>query len=69
MDSPLTTKGGSTGKMTIVHPLVKEIQDAEVLADRFLQRILEKRPLGRPPGSSSSPDRKDPKAIRIRKVA
>lgn len=71
MDCPMTTKGGSTGKQDIVHPLVKEIQDAETLADRFLQRIVEKRPVGRPPGSASSPDRRptDKATPRIRKVA
>lgn len=71
MGSPMTTKGGSTGKQVIVHPLVREIQDAETLADRFLQRVVEKRPIGRPPGSGSSPDRQntDKATPRIRKVA
>ena len=71
MGKPTTTKGGSTGKQDIVHPLVREIQDAETLADRFLQRVVEKRPIGRPRGSASSPDRAptDKATPRIRKVA
>ena len=69
--SPMTAKGGSNGKSIVVHPLVKEIQDAETLADRFLQRVVEKRPIGRPQGSGSAADRgpTDKSSPRIRKVA
>jgi len=67
LKKPLTTEGGATGRAMVVHPLLTEIQAAELRADRFMERVLQKRKVGRPAGSTTAPDRAQPSS-RIRSV-
>ena len=66
---PLITLGGATGKAEVPHPLVRMIQDAEALADRFAKSLRATGKVGRPAGSGSAADREEsaPPA-RIRRV-
>lgn len=68
---PVTAEGGSTGRATIIHPLLGELQQAEALAGRLLERCKDKRPVGRPRGQPQSPDRQgtSPTINRLRKIA
>ena len=68
LKKPLTALGGATGRADVIHPLVAEIQDAEMRADRLLKSCLEKRKVGRPRGAASAPDRQQQPSMRIRRV-
>lgn len=72
LNKPATQMGGATGRTIQVHVLVKELQSAEKQADVLLRTIddLEapRRPIGRPPGSGSAPDRRSPGSGRIKKI-
>lgn len=39
---PLMAEGGSTGRVTVPHPLIRMIQEAEVIADKLRQPLLKK---------------------------
>ena len=56
---PIISLGGSTGLVQTVHPLISEIRQAEAHTERMSRPLLEKvkRPVGRPQGASSAPDR------------
>jgi hypothetical protein len=36
---PILAEGGSTGRVPVVHPLLKAINEAEVIADRLRERV------------------------------
>ena len=65
LGQPVTTQGGATGKATVVHPLVVEIQAAEMKANTLMKVTLDARKKGRPSGAGSAPDR----AARLRAVS
>jgi hypothetical protein len=52
------------GQGTVAHPVLKELQRAEALADRLLKTLRPRQPVGRPRGANSAPDR----VARIRMV-
>jgi len=56
---PITVLGGSTGRVEVVHPLIAAIVQAEAHTERMSRPLVEKvkRPVGRPKGSESAPDR------------
>ena len=47
------------GKQTIIgHPVLKELQRAEQIANQLLRTMRQARPVGRPKGANSAPDRR-----------
>lgn len=52
------------------HPLVKMLEDADKLCDRLLKTVRPARPVGRPAGSASAPDRqpKAPPRVKLKAV-
>jgi hypothetical protein len=45
------------GKQTIAHPVLKELQRAEQIANQLLRTMRQPRRVGRPQGANSAPDR------------
>jgi hypothetical protein len=56
------------GKQTIGHPILKELQRAEQIANQLLRTMRRSRPVGRPLGANSAPDRTRPRTPRIRMI-
>lgn len=58
--SPATTLGGVTGKLLVVHPMVKAQQEVAEVANRLWRDLIyppRRGQVGRPRGSASAPDR------------
>lgn len=58
--SPATTLGGVTGKLLVVHPMVKAQQDVAEVANRLWRDLIyppRRGQIGRPRGATSAPDR------------
>jgi hypothetical protein len=73
---PLTTPGGSTGRVDIPSPILKAVQDADKIVHAYAKPLgldpTVKRAPGRPAGSSSAPDRpasgEPPRVTRLKAV-
>ena len=66
--SPATTLGGVTGKLLVVHPMVKAQQEVAEVAARLWRDLVyppRRGQVGRPRGSASAPDRAAPPRVRL----
>ena len=58
---PTTTLGGATGRSLVAHPLLRQLQDAMIRAERL--DPARNRRQGRPVGALSAPDRAAPARV------
>ena len=61
---PVTALGGSTGRTASAHPLLKALNDIDVLCARLERELVPPARAGRPVGAVSAPDRVAPPKIR-----